>query len=107
MKHTNADAMSVISALAERGVNADRIKDGMDQLVGGDWKDLDAATWLSRLKKKGLVSTVTNSLQIDDLEALTRGKIVLDDLYRRARRPEMFPITCSCGRTYSRAAWPL
>jgi len=107
MKQSNTDAMSVLSALADRGVDPDRIEDGMDQLVGGDWKDLDAATWLSRLKTKGLVSSVKDSLHIDDLEALTRGKIILDDLYRRARHPEVFPITCSCGRSYSRAVWPL
>ena len=107
MKLSNADAMSVISALAERGVNRDRLEDGMDQLVGGDWRNLDSTMWLIRLQTKGLVSKVKNTLHIDDLEALTRGKIILDDLYRRARRPEVFPISCSCGRTYSRADWPL
>ena len=107
MKHRNAYAMSVISELADRGVAPDRVEDGMVQLVGCDWKGLDATAWLSRLKIKGLVSPVTESLHIDDLEALTRGKIILDDLYWRARHPEVFPITCSCGRTYSRADWPL
>lgn len=82
---TAADMKSMVFKLMDRGLSADQIEKAMRQMIGSDWKEVDVDVWLNRLKTQGHVLQNDRELTLNDLEALVKGRIVLEDIGKRSR----------------------
>jgi len=67
----------------ERGITEDMIDRAMKTLVGNDWRETKALVWFNRLQNDGFIVHDNADIFVDDLEALVKGRITLDELYRR------------------------
>lgn len=79
------DMKSMVFKLADCGLSANQIEKALRQMIGSDWKEVDVDVWLSRLKAHGHVLQDDRELTLNDLEALVKGRIVLEDLAKRNR----------------------
>lgn len=79
----DANLMSVVFKLMERGLKGDQIDRAMRQMVGNDWREVRVPVWFKRLQDKGLITHNNEDLFIDDLEALVKGRLKLDEFYGR------------------------
>ena len=80
------NAQSVISELKARGLSSDEIERAMQKMVGPDWRETSAVVWYKRLQEKNLIDHNDQESFLDDLEALVKGRTMLDDLYKRGHR---------------------
>ncbi len=76
----HGNMLLMVFKLIDRGLSGDQIEKAMTQLVGSDWREVNADAWLERLKGRGFVSENDSTLTIDDLEALVKGRIRLEEL---------------------------
>jgi hypothetical protein len=67
--------------LMERGFSRHEIDWAMRQMVGEDWRELQANVLYKRLLAKGYIYLEDQDAMIDDLEALVRGSHKLDYIY--------------------------
>lgn len=70
--------------LQERGLNPDEIRRGMRLLLGEDWKQISSSELFDRFKAKGTAISNMMPMFADELEALVRGALKLDDIYKTA-----------------------
>ncbi len=66
----------------DRGLSEDIVDWAMKKLVGNDWRETKAPVWFNRLRSSGFPVHDNSDIFIDDLEALVKGSITLDELYR-------------------------
>jgi hypothetical protein len=71
--------------LLERGLNSDEIRRGMRFLLGEDWKKISSAELFDRIRAKGTSVPDKMPMFADELEALVRGALKLDDIYGNPR----------------------
>ena len=69
------------SWLSERGLNPDEIKRGMRLLLGDDWRQISSSELFDRLRAKGTAISDKMPMFADELEALVRGALKLEDIY--------------------------
>ena len=74
--------LGIIFKLMDRGLTGEEIDRAMKQVVGLDWKEIQVATWLARLKEKQFINEANEDTCVDELEALILGKIRLDEISR-------------------------
>ncbi|HXY55086.1 MAG TPA: hypothetical protein VEM40_10515 [Nitrospirota bacterium] len=77
------NAEHLVLMFLDRGITEDMIDRAMKTLVGNDWRDTKASVWFNRLQNDGFIVHDNADIFIDDLEALVKGRITLDELYRR------------------------
>lgn len=73
-------ALLVVFKLMDRGLSGDQIDSAMKQAVGQDWRELRVEAWLMRLQDRHYPIRARGDLYLDDLEALVRGRMKLDEL---------------------------
>ncbi len=74
-------ALLVVSKLMDRGLSGDQIDSAMRQAVGHDWREIRVEAWLTRLQERHFPIRARDELYLDDLEALVRGRMKLDELF--------------------------
>ncbi len=73
----------LIVKLLDRGLSENKIDRAMKKIVGIDWRETRAQVWFNRLQNKGFLVRDTTDIFVDDLEALVKGRLKLDELYGR------------------------
>jgi hypothetical protein len=73
----------LVFKLLDRGLSEDKIDRAMKKIVGNDWRETKAPVWFNRLQNNGFLVHDNSDIFVDDLEALVKGSITLDELYRR------------------------
>lgn len=76
----DANSLSIIFKLINRGLSDNQIDRAMRQMVGRDWREIDASEWFKRLRSEGHILQNDHELTVTDLEALIQGRLKLDDL---------------------------
>ncbi len=76
------NAHSVIRELTGRGLSLEQIDQALQKMVGRDWKDISVILWHRRLREQDFLVHDERDSFLDDLEALVKGRTVLDELYR-------------------------
>jgi hypothetical protein len=71
----------LIFKLLDRGLNEDKIDRAMKKIVGNDWREIKAPVWFNRLQNNGFIVHDKEDIFVDDLEALVKGRIKLDELF--------------------------
>lgn len=71
----------LIFRLLDRGLSEDKIDRAMKKIVGNDWREIKAPVWFNRLQNNGFIVHDKEDIFIDDLEALVKGRIKLDELF--------------------------
>ncbi|HSA77406.1 MAG TPA: hypothetical protein VLG72_00910 [Nitrospirota bacterium] len=71
----------LIFKLLDRGLSEDKIDRAMKKIVGDDWRESKAPVWFSRLQSNGFIVHDKEDIFVDDLEALVKGRIKLDELF--------------------------
>lgn len=71
----------LIFRLLDRGLSEDKIDRAMEKIVGNDWREIKAPVWFNRLQNNGFIVHDKEDIFIDDLEALVKGRIKLDELF--------------------------
>jgi hypothetical protein len=67
--------------LSERGLNPEEIRRGMRLLLGEDWNRISSSELFDRLRAKGTTVSDKMPMFADELEALVRGALKLEDIY--------------------------
>lgn len=67
--------------LSERGLNPEEIRRGMRLLLGEDWNQISSSELFDRLRAMGSAISDTMPMFADELEALVRGALKLEDIY--------------------------
>ena len=70
----------LIFKILDRGLSEDKIDQAVKKIVGNDWRESKAPMWFSRLQNNGFLVHDQEDIFIDDLEALEKGRIKLDEL---------------------------
>ncbi len=70
----------LIFKLLDRGLSEDKIDQAMKKIVGNDWREIKAPLWFNRLQNNGFLVHDKVDIFIDDLEALVKGRLKLDEL---------------------------
>jgi hypothetical protein len=81
----DANLVAMIFKLMDRGLTGEQIERAMKQMIGPDWKELKVSIWLQRLKSQGFILQDERELSVNDLEALVKGRLKLDDIGRSKR----------------------
>jgi len=85
--------------LSERGLNPHEISRGMGLLLGEDWKRLSYFELFDRIRARGAAVSDKMPLFADELEALVRGALKLEDIYgaddHSFKGPEREPVDAS------------
>lgn len=68
--------------LSERGLNPYEISRGMGLLLGEDWKQMSYFELFDRIRARGSAVSDKMPMFADELEALIRGALKLEDIYR-------------------------
>ena len=71
----------LIFKLLDRGLSEDKIDRAMKKIVGNDWREIKASVWFNRLQNNGFLVHDKEDIFVDDLEALVKGRIKLDELF--------------------------
>ena len=71
----------LIFKLLDRGLSEDKIDRAMKKIVGNDWREIKAPVWFNRLQNNGFLVHDKEDIFVDDLEALVKGRIKLDELF--------------------------
>jgi hypothetical protein len=71
----------LIFKLLDRGLSEDKIDRAMKKIVGNDWREIKAPVWFNRLQNNGFIVHDKEDIFVDDLEALVKGRIKLDELF--------------------------
>jgi len=79
----NINAVNLVFMFLNRGITEDMIDRAMKKLVGNDWRETKANVWLNRLRNDGFIVHENADIFVDDLEALVKGSITLEEIYRR------------------------
>ncbi len=66
----DANLMTVVFKLMDRGLSRDRIDRAMRHMVGTDWREVHVSVWYKRLQNKGFPVRNNEDSFVDDLEAL-------------------------------------
>lgn len=69
--------------LTERGLKNEDIRRGMEILLGEDWETINNAELLKRLQANGHRITEAMPYFADEIEALIRGAVKLEDFRKR------------------------
>jgi len=69
--------------LVERGLKIEEIRRGMGLLVGENWNHISTSDLIDKLICKGFMIPSEKSSFADELEALIRGALKLDDMFER------------------------
>lgn len=77
------NSVDLVFKLLDRGLSEEKIDQAMKKIVGNDWRETKASVWFNRLQNKGFLVHDDGDIFVDDLEALVKGRIKLDELYRR------------------------
>jgi uncharacterized protein (UPF0128 family) len=67
--------------LSERDLNQEEIRRGMRLLLGEDWNQISSSELFDRLRAMGSAISDTMPMFADELEALVRGALKLEDIY--------------------------
>lgn len=76
----DANLLSMVFRLMDRGLSATQIDRAMKQVIGRDWREVGVSVWLERLKSQGYPLQNDSELTVNDVEALVKGRMKLDDL---------------------------
>jgi hypothetical protein len=76
-------ARQLVPWLTERGLKKNDILRGMNILLGEDWETIDSDELIKRFQKNGHKLTQSMPFMADEIEALIRGAIKLDDFRSR------------------------
>ena len=76
-------AKQLVPWLTERGLKKEDILRGMSILLGDDWESIDSDELMKRFQANGHKLTQTMPFLADEIEALIRGAIKLDDFRSR------------------------
>jgi len=68
--------------LSERGLNPYEISRGMVLLLGEDWKQMTYFELFDRIRARGSAVSDIMPVFADELEALVRGALKLEDIYK-------------------------
>lgn len=71
----------LIFKLLDRGLSEDKIDRAMKKIIGNDWREIKAPVWFNRLQSNGFIVHDKEDIFVDDLEALVKGRIKLDELF--------------------------
>ena len=77
------NAGNLVFMFLNRGIPEDMIDRAMRILVGNDWREIKAAVWFNRLQNDGFIVHENADIFVDDLEALVKGSLTLEEIYRR------------------------
>ncbi len=69
----DANLMTVVFKLMDRGLSGDGIDRVMRLMVGTDWREVHVSVWYKRLQNKGFPVHNNEDSFVDDLEALVKG----------------------------------
>jgi hypothetical protein len=75
------NSVDLIFKLLDRGISEDKIDRAMKKIVGNDWREIKAPVWFNRLQSNGFIVHDKEDIFVDDLEALVKGRIKLDELF--------------------------
>jgi hypothetical protein len=75
------NSVDLIFKLLDRGLSEDKIDRAMKKIVGNDWRETKAPVWFNRLQNNGFLVHDKEDIFVDDLEALVKGRIKLDELF--------------------------
>lgn len=82
----DANLLSMVFRLMDRGLSATQIDRAMKQVIGRDWREVGVSVWLERLKSQGYPLQNDRELTVNDVEALVKGRMKLDDLGKGTER---------------------
>ncbi len=71
--------------LSERGLNPEEISRGMRLLLGEDWNQISSSELFDRFRAEGTVISNKMPMFADELEALVRGALKMEDIYGNRR----------------------
>lgn len=66
--------------LSERGLNPEEISRGMRLLLGEDWNQISSSELFDRFRAEGTVISNKMPMFADELEALVRGALKMEDI---------------------------
>jgi len=68
--------------LSERGLKPHEINRGMELLLGDDWRQMSYFELFDRIRARGSAVSDKMPMFADELEALVRGALKLEEIYK-------------------------